>query len=381
MKPDPSTICVHAGKRPDIEGGVNTPISMSSAYAYKEQDTVLYPRYFNTANQQAAGAKIAALEQADEAILFSSGMAAISTLFLSQLQAGDHVVFSQDVYGGTEHFVRNEFPRLGLKFSFVENRLDAIKLAITPSTRMVFVESPTNPLLKIIDLAALSQLRNESAGNFMLVADNTFATPLCQQPLSLGFDLVVHSATKYLGGHSDLSAGVVAGHGHAMQRVRESACKYGGCLNALDCWLLERSIKTLAIRVERQTSNALALASRLRDHPLINHVYYPGLSGHADHALAARQMHWFGAMISFNINDTLDPSRFENKLDLIGSAVSLGGIESTICQPILTSHAKMNEIQRRSLGITSSLFRLSVGIESVNDLYRDLARSLTLAAQ
>ncbi|GAB4194550.1 MAG: PLP-dependent aspartate aminotransferase family protein [Wenzhouxiangellaceae bacterium] len=375
---DPATLCVHAGNRADPEGGINTPLSMATAYGYHGDAGVRYPRYFNTANQQAVCDKIAALENADDGVLFASGMAAISSLFMAHLKAGDHLLYTSGGYGGTDHFIHSEFPRLGIEFSECGTDIESIRQGLRPNTRMIYVETPGNPLLDIVDLAGVASLPRDR--QCLLVADNTFATPIAQQPLLQGFDLVMHSATKYLGGHSDLSAGAIVGHQQWIGPIRDLASRYGGCLNTLDCWLLERSIKTLAVRYQQQQSNALQLAETLTATAGIAKVYYPGLARHPGHEHARDQMQGYGAMLSFELTPDHCPDTFENSLRIIRSAVSLGGVESTICRPILTSHAKTDPEKRSRMGINSRLMRLSSGIENPLDLLTDIVTALQQSA-
>lgn len=371
------TQCVHAGSLKDPEGGVNTPLSLSSAYGYQDEHSVLYPRYYNTPNQRAVANKIAKLESAERGILFASGMGAISSIFIALLKSGDHLLITEAGYGGTEDLVRNELPRLGIQVDFCPQSTDAIKAALKPNTRMIYVETPSNPLLNLIDLAAVAQIAREQ--QCISVVDNTFATPIAQRPIELGFDISLHSATKYLGGHSDLSAGAVVGSAQHIEIIHTAAVRYGACLNALDVWLLERSLKTLAIRVERQSKVAHELADQLNNEKCIEKVYYPGLQSHPQHGLAERQMSNFGSMLSFQLATDVNPSRFEASLKLIRTAVSLGGVESILSRPCMTSHAKMSPSQREALGISDRLIRLSVGIEDPSDLYQDIQQAALAA--
>lgn len=370
----PATLAVHAGSRPDREaGGLNTPVHTSSAFDYLDRD-VRYPRYFNTPNELAVCAKLAALEGADSALLFSSGMAALATLFTGLLQRGDHALLLEGIYGGTHSFILHEFERLGIAYDFWDGDAGAIQARLTPETRLIFVESPTNPLLRVVDLAAVAEVARDRG--ILTAIDNTFASPVLQQPLSLGFDLVMHSATKYLGGHSDLCLGVLAGSGEMIKRLRPQAIRLGGSTNAEQAAALERRLKTLVLRVQRQSENAAVIARWLADHDRVSRVHYPGLPDHPGHAVAARQMLSFGGMLSFEINEDMDPTAFQRRLSLITPAVSLGGVETTICQPVLTSHAKMTAAERQRLGITEQLLRLSVGIEDAGDLIDDLDQAL-----
>ncbi|MBL3654755.1 trans-sulfuration enzyme family protein [Fulvivirga sediminis] len=369
-----ATTCVHAGSQKDTTAkGVNTPIFTSSAYDYLDVDVHAYPRYFNTINQQVVSDKIAALEKGEKAMVFSSGMAAITTALFSILKTGDHAIFQNDLYGGTHHAVTNELSRFGIKYTLI-NSLSAeeFEKAILPNTKLIFIETPSNPLLKIIDISAISALAKSNS--ILTLIDNTFASPINQNPLELGIDIVLHSGTKYLGGHSDLCCGAVISSEEIMHKIWSSAIHFGGSLDAQSCYLLERSIKTLSIRVKQQNSNALAISKFLESHKKISNVYYPGLSTHPQHHLASRQMSGYGGMLSFEV--TTDPDVFVKKLKLIAPAMSLGGVESTITSPAQTSHSKISEEEKEKAGISNYLLRLSVGIEDADDLINDLDLAL-----
>jgi cystathionine beta-lyase len=370
------TQCVHSGAIKDtVSGGVNSPIYTSTAFGYLDREHVAYPRHYNTPNQLAVVEKICALEGTENGVLFSSGMAAISTAILAFAGAGDHVVMMDELYGGTHAFATEEFSRLGLTCTFTATEAEAICAAITEKTRVIVVESPTNPLLSVIDLARVAACARERG--VVTIIDNTFATPLYQNPYRLGIDVVVHSGTKYLGGHSDLCCGIALASRAHTRRIRRVALSLGGSMNGATCALLERSLMTLAIRVERQTENGGRLARYLEDHHLVRRVNYPGLQSFAYHELARKQMTGFGAMLSFELDESgVDPQRFVRNLRLIKPAVSLGGIESTICAPAVTSHAKMSPDERRRIGVTDALLRLSAGIEQIDDLIEDLEQAL-----
>jgi cystathionine beta-lyase len=357
-------------------GGLNTPLLSSSAIEYLDDSEVRYPRYFNTLNHDVVAEKMSALECAEAGLITSSGMAAISAIFFGLLEKGDHIVFTEGLYGGTHALIVNELKRFGINFSFAAPDVHSIQAASDAETRMIFVESPSNPLLTVVDLAALADFA-KSRG-ILTVIDNTFASPILQNPLVHGFDLVMHSGTKYLGGHSDLCCGTVNGSAELIAQVRNHAVAYGGCLNAQDCYLLERSLKTLELRVERQSSNATTIARRLDESRLIKQVYYPGLENHPGHEIAARQMQGFGGMLSFELNDDIDPLSYIRRLELVICAVSLGGVETTVCQPVATSHQKVSEDERQRLGITAGLLRLSVGIEDAEDICADLLQALNV---
>ncbi len=369
------TKCIHSGTRIDkATGGINTPVYTSSAFDYRDRDEVPYPRYFNTPNQDAVVEKLCDLEGAETGILFSSGMAAISTSILAFAGSGDHVILMDDLYGGSHAFATNEFGRLGVEHSFVPTSPESIRDAVRDNTRVIVIESPTNPLLNVIDIQAVAELAREK--NIVTIIDNTFASPINQNPIGLGIDIVVHSGTKYLGGHSDICCGFAVTDREKTRRIRSMALSLGGSLNAFMGYLLERSMKTLALRVERQTQNASVLAVFLNQHPSVRQVNYPGLAGSAGFTIASRQMKGFGAMLSFEVDETvIAAAEFEKRLRLIKPAVSLGGVESTICSPALTSHAKISAEDRRRIGIRDALLRLSVGIENVDDLVADIKQA------
>lgn len=370
------TKCVHSGEGTDtITGGVNTPIFPSSAHEYLDAEDAAYPRYFNTFNQKVLVRKLCELEGAEDGVVFSSGMAAFSSVLLSFLKAGDHIVLQDDIYGGSHAFVSAFFDRFGIDYSFVATSPEAIEEAIRPETCLVFIETPTNPLLNIIDIRAVVDVARRN--NCLTVIDNTFATPILQNPIDLGIDIAIHSGTKYLGGHSDLSCGAAVTSSELAAKIRHTAVNFGGNLNALTCYLLERSLKTLAIRVRQQTENALDMARFLNDQPYIGKVNYPGLPDHPGHDLARDQMSGFGAMLSFELGDIdLSADGFMRKLKLIKPAVSLGGIETTICDPARTSHVKVSAEVRARQGITDNLLRLSVGIEGIEDLVGDVKQAI-----
>lgn len=373
--PAPATLCVHAGAASlDSELGLNTPVVTSTAFDYTGDGVVRYPRYLNTVNHRVAARRLAALEQAGDALVTGSGMGAISAALMTLMRPGEHAVLLEGLYGGTTDLVTGLLDRLGMRFDTWDGDPETLPGLLEPGTRLVLVESPTNPLLKVIDLTATARIAHEHGA--LAVIDNTFATPVLQQPLGHGFDLVVHSGTKYLGGHSDLLCGALAGSAELVERIRLNAVRLGSSLNGQDLYLLERSLKTLSLRVERQSSNALELARRLDEHPGVSKVFYPGLPGHPAHEIAARQMRAFGGMLSFLLPGESDPATFLSRLRLISPAVSLGGIESTICQPGLTSHAKVAAAERERLGVDDRLMRLSVGIEDVEDLWADLDAAL-----
>jgi cystathionine beta-lyase len=371
------TRCVHSGTYHDkTTGGVNTPIFTSSSFEYMDRDTPLYPRYFNTPNQRAVVKKLCDLESAQDGVLFSSGMAAISTTLLAFAGAGDHVVMLDALYGGTHAFATETFDRVGIQFTFTSTEAEAVIQAATDTTRIIVIESPTNPLLEVIDIRKVAQFA-KSRG-IVTVIDNTFASPINQTPLDFGVDAVIHSGTKYLAGHSDLCCGVVLTSRVYANRIRSLAHHMGGSLNAITCHLLERSLKTLALRVDRQTENAARLAAYLDGHDRVRGVNYPGLANFRNHEIAASQMAGFGAMLSFELDsERIEPVAFLKRLKLIRPAVSLGGVETIICAPAQTSHAKMSSQEQARIGITGALLRLSIGIEHPEDLIEDLENAFS----
>lgn len=370
------TQCVHSGAIKDImSGGVNSPIFTSTAFNYLDREQLSYPRYFNTPNQNVVVAKVCALEGAEDGVLFSSGMAAMSTAILAFARSGDHVVMMDELYGGTHALATDEFPRLGMSCTFAATDPDAVCNAVRENTKVIVIESPTNPLLSVIDIRKIAAFAQKQ--KVVTVIDNTFATPLYQNPHPLGIDVVVHSGTKYLGGHSDICCGIAVSTREKAERIRAVARNLGGSLNAQTCALLERSLMTLAIRVERQTENAGRIARHLEKHGKVRRVNYPGLESSAYHELAKSQMTGFGAMLSFELDAAnTDAARFVRALKIIKPAVSLGGIESTICAPAVTSHAKMSAEERRRVGISDSLLRLSTGIEQADDLIEDIEQAM-----
>ena len=370
------TLCVHAGEIKDTQfGGAISPLYASTSYAFNDVEINQYPRYFNTPNQRVLCEKIAALEGAEAGLIFGSGMAAISTALLSHLQAGDHVIFQDDLYGGTRNFIKKEFGKYGIEYSFSKG-LDALdfKAEIRPNTRGIYIETPSNPTLKIIDLQSISEIAQ--AASIWTMIDNTFASPVNQNPIAFGIDIVIHSATKYLGGHSDICAGVVLATEATIARVFESAKNLGGSLSDYTVWLLERSVKTLFIRVQAQNNNAQLLAEFLKEQPWISKVYYPGLEDHPGHEIAKKQMNGFGGMLSFDLEAGMDTKQFLMSLELIKPTMSLAGIESTALSPRLTSHALLNEEERQHQGITPQMVRFSAGIEAIDDLKNDLLQSM-----
>jgi cystathionine beta-lyase len=367
------TQSVHVGSKGDsLYGGVVNPIYPSAAYDYETE--VRYPRYFNTPNQKAVVEKLVALENGEDGLVFSSGMAAIMTSLFAMLKSGDHVLFQNDLYGGTHHAAVTELNRYGMEYSMVDvSDLKTFEKAIRENTKVIYVETPSNPLLKITDLKGVAKLARKHG--IITIIDNTFASPVNQNPIDLGIDIVTHSGTKYIGGHSDITCGVVVSSKKLTDIIRKSAVNFGGTLEAQTCYLVERSLKTIVLRVQQQNKNALALARFMESEPKIGNVFYPGLKTHPSHAIAKKQMPGgFGGMLSFEVKG--DPAKFLSKLKLIKRAISLGGVESTITSPVRTSHAKLSAAERKSLGISDKLLRFSVGIEETEDLINDIKQAL-----
>lgn len=368
------TKCVHSGNIVDDKfHGSISPIYPATTYDYRKTDT--YPRYFNTPNQLALSRKISDLESAEDSILFGSGLGAVSSTMFSFLKSGDHVILHDSIYGGTINLVNTEFKKFNIDFSYIDiNDVDLLKSTIKKNTRIIYFETPTNPLLQIVDISLISSVAKEN--NIISIIDNTFASPINQNPINFGIDLVIHSATKYLGGHSDILAGSVSGAKEHIEKIKKSGINYGANLSDYTVWLLERSIKTLLVRVNAQNQNALDLAKFLDDNSLIKKVFYPGLENHLSHEIASKQMNGFGGMMSFEVTDKINSEDFVSDLKIISPTMSLAGVESSITSPSKTSHKKVDPQIRKKLGISDNLLRFSVGIEDIDDLMLDLDKSL-----
>ena len=368
------TKCVHSGNIVDDKfHGSISPIYPATTYDYRKTDT--YPRYFNTPNQLALSRKISDLESAEDSILFGSGLGAVSSTMFSFLKSGDHVILHDSIYGGTINLVNTEFKKFNIDFSYIDiNDVDLLKSTIKKNTRIIYFETPTNPLLQIVNISLISSVAKEN--DIISIIDNTFASPINQNPINFGIDLVIHSATKYLGGHSDILAGSVSGTTKHIEKIKKSGINYGANLSDYTVWLLERSIKTLSVRVKAQNQNALDLANFLDESPLIKKVYYPGLKNHLSHEIASRQMIGFGGMMSFEVIDKINSEDFVSDLKIISPTMSLAGVESSITSPSKTSHKKVDPQIRKKLGISDNLLRFSVGIEDIEDLMLDLDKSL-----
>lgn len=383
----PQTKAIHAGEpnRHGIGTGVGTPISRTSTFTFSSTEEMklwaegkskayIYTRYGNPTLAVAEG-KIAALEGAEAAVVTASGMAAISSALLGALKCGDEVISTAQLYGGTYRLMRDEFPNMGIKVHHVGTDLAGIEKLITPNTKVLYVETPTNPTVRLVDLD--NAIAFAKKHKLVAIIDNTFATPVGQQPLALGFDIVVHSATKALAGHSDVIAGAAAGSQRWMDRIRHMVIDLGGSADPEAAFLLSRGIKTLALRVKRQGENALAVAQFLEQHPKVERVHYPGLASHPDHALAKRQMRGFGSMLAFDLKGGLPAARrFCDSVKLFLLAASLGGVESLVVLPIYTSHYNMSAQELERASVTPGTVRVSIGIEDPEDLIADLQQAL-----
>ncbi|MAU63677.1 MAG: cystathionine beta-lyase [Flavobacteriaceae bacterium] len=370
-----NTRSVHDGElKDDLYEGAVSPIYLSTAYNYSEGDDDKYPRYFNTPNQLALSNKIASLENCEKGLVFGSGIAAIFASMFSFLKSGDHVLFQSSLYGGTINMIVKEFKKFNIEYTLVESlEINDYKKEIKGNTKIIYVETPSNPLLQVIDLKEISILAKKH--KLISIIDNTFASPINQNPSDFGIDIIVHSATKYLGGHSDILAGAIASSKNIINKIIASSINYGGNLSEHTVWLLERSMKTLSIRVNTQNENALRIANFLEKNKNVSIVNYPGLQSHPQHDLSKKQMRGFGGMLSFTLKNENQANSFTRFLKIIKPAGSLGGVESTITCPALTSHAKISKEQREKFGISEGLLRFSVGIEDYQDLEDDLVQA------
>jgi cystathionine beta-lyase/cystathionine gamma-synthase len=380
------TCAVHAGTFDDpLTGAVGTPIYQTSTFILGEdqyraveegyaRDRFIYTRYGNP-SQWAVQEKLAALEGAESALVFSSGMAAISASVLALLDKGAHIIASDELYGGTYGLFHQELVALGFAITYVSPRdIEGIRAAIRPNTTLMYFEAMTNPLLKVVDIEAIAGIARKCGAR--LVIDATFVTPLGCRPLELGADIVVHSCTKYLNGHSDLVAGAALGSRKLLDAIWPRLLAYGGCLDPHACFLLERSLKTLALRMRAHQEGAEKVARFLSQHPRVRKTIYPGLPGHPDRALVQRIMRNTGGMVTFNVASDAQALEFLKRLRLMREATSLGGVESLISLPFNTSHAAFTVTQRARLGIEPGCIRLSVGIEHPDDLIADLGAAL-----
>lgn len=372
------TRSVHAGEpRPRIEGAVTLPVFQTATYTHETpEEPPRYIRYSDSPNHDALHDKLAALAGTDDALVTASGMAAISTALLSVLDAGDHLVAPQGLYGGTLALFDTWLPRFDITHTLVDaDDRAAWEAALQPNTAALYAESITNPLLAVRDLEMMTDVAESH--DLVSLIDNTFASPVNLRPAALGFDVVLHSATKYLGGHSDLAAGAIAGPTALMGGVRETAKLLGGMLDPHACFLLHRSLKTLGVRVRQQNETAHAVADALSGHRATDRVRYPGLASHPHHDRARALLDGFGGMVSFDVLPAVDLETFFEALSLPVRAPSLGGVETLITQPVHTSHRGVAPEARAALGITDRLVRLSVGLEGTEDLVEDVTTALS----
>jgi methionine-gamma-lyase len=381
-----ATLAIHAGEEKfRIGAPVGTSIARTANFTFASTEEMklwaegkssayIYTRYANP-TLNIAEQKIAALEGAEEAVVTASGTAAVSAALLAMLRAGDEVIATRQLYGGSYRLLRDIFPRFGIVVRHVESDLAGIEKLVGPRTKVLYVETPTNPTLRLVDVRKAVAFAQE--WGLVSIIDNTFASPVLQKPLAMGFNLVVHSASKYLSGHSDVIAGAAAGSKVLTQKVRSNVIQIGGSMDPEAAFLLIRGLKTLEVRVERQCKTALAVAKYLEKHPKIARVHYPGLASHPDHNLAKRQMRGFGAMMAIEIKGGLNAARrFCDRVRIFLLAASLGGVESLVILPIYTSHYKMSTAELAAAGVVPGTVRVSIGLEDSEDLIEDLRQAL-----
>jgi methionine-gamma-lyase len=381
-----ATLAIHAGEeRSRVGAPVGTAISRTANFTFESTEEMkrwaegkssayIYTRYGNP-TLAIAEAKIAALEGAEAAVVAASGSAAISATLLSQLRAGDELIATRQLYGGSYRLLRDVFPRYGIVVRHVEADLAGIERLVNPRTKALYIETPTNPTLRLVDLGKAVAFAKE--WGLVSIVDNTFASPVLQKPLEAGFNIVVHSASKYLAGHSDVIAGAAAGSIGLIRKIRENVIQLGGSMDPEAAFLLIRGMKTLEVRIGRQCKNAMAVAKFLAKHPKVARVHYPGLPSHPDHNLARRQMRAFGAMMAFDLKGGLAAARrFCDRVRVFLLAASLGGVESLVILPIYTSHYNMRPEELRGAGVRPGTVRVSVGLEDAEDLIEDLRQAL-----
>jgi cystathionine beta-lyase/cystathionine gamma-synthase len=394
-----ATRAVHGNKLYAYQGPVALPIYQTSTYRFESSEDAIryakgddsvyvYTRYHNpTVNE--VEETLAAMENAEAAALFASGMAAISTALLAVTRAGEEIVSTPALYGGTYRFFRDELPKLNIGVKYVEpNKLESLKDLITPKTSVVYFETPTNPTLSIVDIAELvrytRQVEKRIGRKVTIMSDNTFASIVNQDPFSFGVDVVVESATKYLGGHSDILSGVVLGSKEFIKAVKTSAKYYGGCADPFAAFLLHRSLKTFELRVRRQNENAMALAQALERHKRVRRVLYPGLPSHPHHAIARRQMTGYGGMVTIEVKPSKKLLPVEaavkvcDNLRVAVNAMSLGGVETLVSIPVYSSHVHMSDAELKKHGVTPGMIRISVGVEGIDDLIADFEQALAV---
>ena len=369
-----STDCIHAGQEPEPQtGAVTVPIFQTSTYVQPELGRHKGYEYARTKNptRSTLEANIAALERGKYGHCFASGMSATDTVF-RLLKSGDHVIAGENMYGGSYRLFKRVLEKFGLEFTYVDTaNVDAVRAAMQSNTRIVFLETPTNPMMTVTDLAACAEVAHK--GNALVVVDNTFCSPYVQRPIELGADIVVHSTTKFLNGHSDSVGGAVITNSDELgEQIGFLQNAVGAILSPFDSWLVLRGIKTLAVRMKQHEANGAAMANYLANHAKVQKVYYPGLPDHPQHELAKRQMNGFGSMISFELGSYDNAKKFLDRVRLCSLAESLGGVETLISHPVSMTHGSVPEEMRTRLGITPGLVRISVGIEDVEDLIADL---------
>ncbi|MDP9195141.1 MAG: cystathionine gamma-synthase [Acidobacteriota bacterium] len=369
-----ATDCIHAGQEPEPQtGAVTIPIYQTSTYVQPELGRHKGYEYARTKNptRSALEANLAALEQGKHGHCFASGMSATDTVF-RLLKSGDHVVAGENMYGGSYRLFSRVLEKYGLQFSYVDTSdADAVQRALQPSTRIVFLETPTNPMMTVTDIAACAEIAHRQGA--LVVVDNTFCSPYIQRPIELGADIVVHSTTKFLNGHSDSVGGAVVSNTDEIgEQIGFLQNAVGAILSPFDSWLVLRGVKTLAVRMKAHEANGVALASYLENHPKVQKVYYPGLPDHPQHELAKRQMNGFGSMIAFELGSYENAKKFLDRVSLCSLAESLGGVETLISHPETMTHASVPIETRKRLGITPGLVRISAGIEDLEDLMADL---------
>ncbi|NUQ12572.1 MAG: aminotransferase class I/II-fold pyridoxal phosphate-dependent enzyme [Gemmatimonadaceae bacterium] len=373
-----ATRVVHGGGAPVTGEPVVTPLvqSVNFVEAIGSAEGLRYPRYGNVPNAEQVQRRLAALEGAEAALVLGSGMGALACAMLALLRPGDHLVASEWIYGGARRLLAEELPRLGIDVTLVDpTGARAWRRALRRETRGMFLETPSNPACRVIDLGPLRRLAGDEG--IALVVDATFASPINLRPIEHGADVVLHSATKYLNGHNDVLGGVVLGTASYVEEVRQKMILWGQAPDPFACWLLERGLKTLDVRVQRQNANALAIATWLAEHPAVSRVHYAGLRDHPDHAVASRQMSGFGGMLAFELaGGGPAAARFLKRLRLIRNAPSLGGVDTIVSEPRYTSHAHLSPEGRAAAGIPDGFVRVSVGIEAVEDLIEDLAQAV-----
>jgi methionine-gamma-lyase len=387
QKLGPQTVAIHGGepKRHGVGGPVGTPIYRTSTFTFSstaemklwaegKSKAYIYTRYGNP-TLSVAEEKIAALEGGEAAVVTASGMAAISSALLGVLKCGDELISTAQVYGGSYRLMRDVFPDMGIKVHQVGTDLGGLEEMATPRTRCLYVETPTNPTLRLVDLHRAIGFAKKH--KLVAVIDNTFATPILQNPLTMGYDIVVHSATKALAGHSDVIAGVAIGNKHWMERIRHMVIYLGGSMDPGAAYLLIRGVRTLGVRIERQCENAMAVAKFLEKHAKVSRVHYPGLASHPDHKLAKKQMRGFGTMLAFDLKGGLPAARrFCDRVQLFLLAASLGGVESLVILPIYSSHYNMSAEELQRADVSPGTVRVSIGLEDPQDLIADLKQAL-----